>query len=77
MDSAPSCEELTAEKRPLTNRLAAVEQAVEQQRRGGKRHAAPFSPKGNPEAEPMRSGSKTDTVDGRHGHRPVLGPLRS
>lgn len=66
----PSCEELAAENQSLKNRLADVERAVEQLRRAGKRQSAPFS-KGDPEAEPQRSGRKKGKAHGRHGHRPA------
>lgn len=43
---------------------------MEQLRRAGKRQSAPFS-KGDPEAEPQRSGRKKGKAHGRHGHRPA------
>lgn len=66
----PSCEGLAAENQSLKERLAAVEEAVEKLRRGGKRQSAPFY-KGDPEPEPQRPGRKKGKAHGRHGHRAV------
>jgi transposase len=55
-------------------RIAELERALEEVRRGGKRQAAPFS-KGAPQPAPKRSGRKRGDAHGRHGHRPVpVGP---
>ncbi|MGO9900311.1 MAG: IS66 family transposase [Solirubrobacteraceae bacterium] len=43
---------------------------VEELRRAGKRQAAPFS-KGDPKANPARSGRRSGAEHGRHAHRPV------
>jgi transposase len=51
-------------------RIAELERALEESRRGGKRQAAPFS-KGDPKPTPKRSGRKRGDAHGRHGHRPV------
>lgn len=49
-------------------RVADLEKALEESRRGGKRQAAPFS-KGEPTAEPKTPGRKSGDRHGRHGHR--------
>ncbi|MCU4187266.1 IS66 family transposase [Acidiferrimicrobium sp. IK] len=50
------------------DRIAELERALEDTRRGGKRQAAPFA-KGAPEANPKRPGRKRGDAHGRHGHR--------
>jgi transposase len=56
------------------DRIVALERALEEARRGGKRQAAPFS-KGNPKAAPKTPGRKSGDRHGRHGHRMVpVGP---
>jgi transposase len=52
------------------DRIAELERALEDARRGGKRQAAPFS-KGNVERHPKRPGRKRGDAHGRHGHRPA------
>ena len=55
-------------------RIAELERALEEARRGGKRQAAPFS-KGDPSSTPKRPGRKSGDKHGRHGHRRVpVGP---
>jgi hypothetical protein len=51
-------------------RIAELERALEEARRGGKRQAAPFS-KGQANREPKRPGRKRGDTHGRHGHRPA------
>jgi transposase len=51
-------------------RIAELERALEESRRGGKRQAAPFS-KGDPVRAPKRPGRKRGETHGRHGHRPA------
>lgn len=52
------------------DRIAEMERALEDARRGGKCQAAPFS-KGNVERQPKRPGRKRGDAHGRHGHRPA------
>jgi transposase len=58
-------------------RIAELEKLLEEQRRTGKRQAAPFS-KGEPKEEPARPGRKKGKNHGNHGHRlaPVVEPDR-
>jgi len=58
-------------------RIAELERALEEARRGGKRQAAPFS-KGQANREPKRPGRKRGDTHGRHGHRsaPTVAPDR-
>jgi transposase len=59
-------------------RIAELEKLLEEQRRSGKRQAAPFS-KGEPTEEPARPGRKKGKNHGNHGHRmaPVVEPDRT
>lgn len=52
------------------DRIDELTRSLEEQRRAGKRQAAPFS-KGNPKPEPKRAGRKSGEAHGRHGHRRV------
>lgn len=49
-------------------RIAELEKLLEDNRRSGKRQAAPFS-KGDPTEEPARPGRRSGKNHGRHGHR--------
>lgn len=51
-------------------RIDELEKALEDAHRRQKRQTAPFS-KGDPKAEPARSGRKSGEAHGRHGHRRV------
>ncbi len=53
-----------------TNRIKELEKALEDAHRRSKRQSAPFS-KGDPKAEPARSGRKSGEAHDRHGHRSV------
>lgn len=53
-----------------TNRINELEKALEDAHRRSKRQSAPFS-KGDPKAEPARSGRKSGEAHGHHGHRSV------
>jgi len=61
---------LQGENAELKARIADLEGAVEELRRGNKRQAAPFS-KGKPSDEAARPGRKKGKAHGRHGHRMV------
>ncbi len=72
--------EITLKDRALISqrdRIAVLEKALEESRRGGKRQAAPFS-KGGTKADPKTPGRKSGEGHGRHGNRraPVGPPDR-
>ena len=77
MDGRPTYEELEQENAALRKQVgeltARVEQLMkllEEQRRAGKRQAAPFA-KGQPKADPKRPGRKPGEEYGEHRRRPV------
>jgi transposase len=69
---AESCPECPVLRQRLTELEAKVEQLtrlLEEQRRAGKRQAAPFS-KGLSKGKPKKPGRKAGAKHGKHGHRP-------
>lgn len=54
-------------------RIAELERLLEESRRSGKRQAAPFRRRDEPEEEPRRAGRKSGPEHGRHGHRMAPG----
>jgi transposase len=64
------CAQLRQELQALREQVARLSAALEEERRRGKRQAAPFS-KGPPVAEPKPAGRKSGKRHGRHAHRSV------
>lgn len=64
------CAQLRQELRTLHEQVAKLTAALEEERRRGKRQAAPFS-KGPPVAEPKPPGRKSGRRHGPHAHRSV------
>ena len=64
------CAQLRRELRALREQVAKLTAALEEERRRGKRQAAPFS-KGPPVTEPKPSGRKSGKRHGPHAHRSV------
>ena len=74
MDAEPhrndceECAQLRQELQALREQVAKLTAALEEERRRGKRQAAPFS-KGPPVAEPQPPGRKSGRRHGPHAHR--------
>lgn len=64
------CAQLRQEMRALREQVAKLTAALEEERRRGKRQAAPFS-KGPPVVEPKPAGRKSGRRHGPHAHRSV------
>ena len=69
-NDCPGCAELRQELQALREQVAKLSAALEEERRRGKRQAAPFS-KGPPAAEPKPPGRKSGKRHGPHAHRSV------
>jgi transposase len=67
-NDCPGCVRLRQELQALREQLAKLMAALEEERRRGKRQAAPFS-KGPPVAEPKPPGRKSGKRHGPHAHR--------
>jgi transposase len=65
---------LAGENEGLRARVGKLEGRLEEARRAGKRQAAPFS-RGEPKSEPGRSGRRSGSDHGRHGHREAPGEV--
>jgi transposase len=66
----PDCAQLRQELQALREQVAKLTAALEEERRRGKRQAAPFA-KGPPVAEPKPPGRKSGKRHGPHAHRSV------
>jgi transposase len=71
--ACPGCEALQRRVAELEAQLDRLTRLLDEQRRGGKRQAAPFA-KGPPQAEPKRPGRKPGADYGAKGHRPAPAP---
>jgi transposase len=69
-DDCGECAQLRQELQALREQVARLSAALEEERRRGKRQAAPFS-KGPPAAEPKPPGRKSGKRHGPHAHRSV------
>lgn len=63
--------ELEALVRSLSDQVAKLSAALEEERRRGQRQAAPFRKQDEPTAEPKKSGRKSGKRHGPHAHRSV------
>jgi transposase len=63
------CQQLQRRVTALEARVVALQQQLDEQRRAGKRQAAPFA-KGDPKSEPKKSGRKSGSDYGTKAHRP-------
>ena len=68
-ESCPECPLLRREIADLKAKVEQLSRLLEEQRRAGKRQAAPFS-KGPPKGEPKKPGRKAGENYGKKGHRP-------
>jgi transposase len=68
-NSCPGCQALLGRVADLEAQVERLTRLLEEQRRAGKRQAAPFR-KGPPKPDPKRSGRKAGEQHGTHGHRP-------
>ena len=69
-DDCGACAQLRQELQVLREQVAKLTAALEEERRRGKRQAAPFS-KGPPVTEPKPPGRKSGRRHGPHAHRSV------
>ena len=69
-NDCPGCAQLRLEVQALREQVAKLMAALEEERRRGKRQAAPFS-KGPPAAEPKPPGRKSGKRHGPHAHRSI------
>jgi transposase len=69
-NDCPGCAQLRQELQALREQVAKLSAALEEERRRGKRQAAPFS-KGPPVAEPKPPGRKSGKRHGPHAHRSI------
>jgi transposase len=72
-NSCPGCQALLQRVADLEAQVERLTRLLEEQRRAGKRQAAPFR-KGPPKADPKRPGRKAGEQHGTHGHRPPPPP---
>jgi transposase len=72
-NSCLECQALLHRVAELQAQVERLTQALDEQRRAGKRQAAPFR-KGPPNPNPKRPGRKADAQHGTHGHRPPPTP---
>jgi transposase len=72
-NSCPGCQALLQRVAELEVQVERLTRALEEQRRSGKRQAAPFR-KGPPKPDPKRPGRKAGEQHGSHGHRPPPPP---
>lgn len=68
-ESCPECPVLRQRIAELESKVERLGRLLEEQRRAGKRQAAPFS-KGRPKGKPKKPGRKAGDEHGQHGHRP-------
>ena len=68
-NACPGCQALLQRVGELEAQVERLTGALEEQRRAGKRQAAPFR-KGPPKPDPKRPGRKAGDQHGTHGHRP-------
>jgi transposase len=71
--ACPGCQALQRRVAELEAQVQGLTRLLEQQRRAGKRQAAPFA-KGAPKPEPKRPGRKPGAAYGRKAHRPPPTP---
>jgi transposase len=69
----PGCQQRDRIIAELQLRVAELERGQEEQRRAGKRQAAPFA-KGPPKQQPKKPGRKSGEQHGQHAHRPPPPP---
>jgi transposase len=67
-ESCPECTVLRKRLAELEAKIEQLAQLLDEQRRAGKRQAAPFS-KGQPKGKPKKPGRKAGDEHGKHGHR--------
>jgi transposase len=67
-NSCPGCQALLQRVAELEAQVERLTRLLEEQRRAGKRQAAPFG-KGPPKPDPKRPGRKAGEPHGSHGHR--------
>jgi transposase len=72
-NSCPGCQALLQRVAELEAQVERLTRLLEEQRRSGKRQAAPFR-KGPPKPDPKRPGRKAGEQHGSHGHRPPPPP---
>ena len=68
-EPCPECAVLRKRLAELEAKIEQLTQLLDEQRRAGKRQAAPFS-KGPPASKPKKPGRKAGHEHGKHGHRP-------
>jgi len=71
--ACPGCQALLQRVAELEAQVERLTRLLEEQRRSGKRQAAPFR-KGPPKPDPKRPGRKAGEQHGSHGHRPPPPP---
>jgi transposase len=74
-NSCPGCQALLQRVADLEAQVERLTRLLEEQRRAGKRQAAPFR-KGPPKPDPKRPGRKPGAQHGTHAHRPPPPPER-
>jgi transposase len=72
-NSCPGCQALLQRVAELEAQVERLTRLLEEQRRSGKRQAAPFR-KGPPKPDPKRPGRKAGEQHGSHGNRPPPPP---
>jgi len=73
--ACPGCQALLQRVAELEAQVERLTRLLEEQRRSGKRQAAPFR-KGPPKTDPKTPGRKAGEAHGKHGHRPPPPPER-